>query len=439
MLQTDEQVRIIASYLKPPEPGEAPPDTSQLDPVQFSGNWAPIAHLIKRGMIGPEITKILDPEQLRAVSGSGIIDTDTLTRALLAKRWTLLGIDTLLQPPRPPTYLLADMIRLPSLTVVYGAPGTLKSMLLMDLAVCVAGGGPWLDPLPTAGKGGHYLTKQGPVLFVDCDNGQNRLKERFGALYRGHNPTGTLPLSAISLANPPIDLLRSTPGEINADTQSLKVQIEDLGACMVVIDNLGTISGGAEENSSEMVAIMANLRYVAEATGAAVFVIHHARKGGSNGGREGDRLRGHSSIEASLDLALLVERELNNVTIQSTKTRDDPVKPFEVVWTFDKDATGALDKARFWHVKNTEEKASEYVTIGRDLAEFLDTLDAPVTQGDLRKAIRAGYDCGDKAARLAIDWAEQDGQILGVKQGTRPNATLHYSAVSTEPTAAKLW
>jgi len=85
---------------------------------------------------------------------------------------------------------------------------------------------------------------------VDCDNGKNRLQERFGALCRGHNLTSEPPLSAISLANPPIDLLRNVPGEVNADTQSLRVQIQDLGACMVVIDNLGTVSGGAEENSS---------------------------------------------------------------------------------------------------------------------------------------------------------------------------------------------
>jgi len=190
---------------------------------------------------------------------------------------------------------------------------------------------------------------------------------------------------------------------------------------------------------------MANLRDIAEHTGAAVFVIHHARKGGSNGGREGDRLRGHSSIEASLDLALIVEREADNVVIQSTKTRDDPVKPFEVVWTYDKDQAGALDKACFWHVKQAEEKASEHVTIGRDLAEFLDTLTPPITQTALRRAICSEYaDCSDKTARRAIEWAEQNGQIVGDRQGNATNAPIHYRAVSPDETAsqaktASLW
>jgi RecA-family ATPase len=74
-----------------------------------------------------------------------------------------------------------------------------------------------------------------------------------------------------------------------------------------VIDNLGTASGGADENSAQMIGVMAGLRQIAEEGELAVLVIHHKSKG--DGVRADDSLRGHSSIESAVDLALVVERE----------------------------------------------------------------------------------------------------------------------------------
>ncbi len=46
---------------------------------------------------------------------------------------------------RPPIqYIAGALFEVPSLNIVYGAPGTLKSFLLQDLAVCVAAGQEWL-------------------------------------------------------------------------------------------------------------------------------------------------------------------------------------------------------------------------------------------------------------------------------------------------------
>ena len=64
---------------------------------------------------------------------------------------------------------------------------------------------------------------------------------------------------------------------------------------------------------------MAHLRQLSERVDGVVIPIHHQRKDHGNGGRAGDRLRGHSSIEAAVDLALLVEREevSSEITIKS--------------------------------------------------------------------------------------------------------------------------
>jgi hypothetical protein len=106
---------------------------------------------------------------------------------------------------------------------------------------------------------------------------------------------------------------------------------------MIVIDNLGTVSGGVDENSPQMKAVMSNLRRLADVTGAAVIVIHHQRKSNGFKGRVGDTLRGHSSIEAALDLALLVERDEesgDSIKVKSTKTRNVEVMPFSATFIY---------------------------------------------------------------------------------------------------------
>ena len=117
------------------------------------------------------------------------------------------------------------------------------------------------------------------------------------------------------------------PSLIASDVDVMKAMIhyvrDDIKAGLVNCDNLGLITGDVEENSAQMAQVMGFLRILTEVTGAAVILIHHQRKGGAGSSRPGDALRGHSSIEASLDLALHVAREPGSqeIVIQSTKTR----------------------------------------------------------------------------------------------------------------------
>ncbi len=48
-----------------------------------------------------------------------------------------------------------------------------------------------------------------------------------------------------------------------------------------------------------MAKITSSFRSISEDCEAAIIPIHHARMVGSNAERDGDRLRGHSSIEAA--------------------------------------------------------------------------------------------------------------------------------------------
>ncbi len=219
--------------------------------------------------------------------------------------------------PRPPLpYLVSDIIFYPSCNIMYGGPGSLKSMILADLALCVAAGLPWL-----AGEdgGGGYATIQSPVIWIDFDNGRRRSHERFDAIGQGHSIHPGAPFAYFTMPRPQLDLTSFSQGN------GLLQLVMAHKARLLIIDNLGLTIGDAEENSGEMAGVMGNLRSIAEDAECAVVMVHHQRKssGATEGARKGETLRGHSSIEASLDLALLVERKdgEDNVTIYPTKVR----------------------------------------------------------------------------------------------------------------------
>ena len=240
----------------------------------------------------------------------------------------------------PIKYVAGNLFSASSVNVVYGAPGSMKSFVLADLMIHVVTGIPWLQPLP--GKGGQSIpVTKGNCIWVDFDNGVRQTHDRFKALGQALEVPMNAPLYYFSMPEPRLDAGDKT------QIEKLAENIKERNVILVVIDNLGTICGKADENSAEMVTIFANLRGLAEETGAAIIIIHHRRK--SSGGREGDALRGHSSIEASLDLALLVEREGNSKTIniRPTKVRGSDVAPFSAIFTFQHDDLGQLQKAQF--------------------------------------------------------------------------------------------
>lgn len=246
--------------------------------------------------------------------------------------------------PQPPTeYIIDKFIEAGSLNIVYGAPSTLKSMLLADLCAAVVSGNDWLAG--ATGRGQGYIATHTGVLWVDTDNGRRRTDARFGAIARHYGLDKKCPLTYLSMPNPP---LNGTDSEL---MQNFGAWVKnDVGAGLIVIDNLGLVRGDTEENNASMAQVMANFRAISEDSGAAVCLIHHDRKGGANGSRAGDALRGHSSIEASIDLALRVTREYgsNRVSLQSTKTRgvDVPLTHAEFCYTHIP-GTNDLDTACF--------------------------------------------------------------------------------------------
>lgn len=249
-------------------------------------------------------------------TGDDILDSDNP----ILDGWELFGLATAYEERPPVKEIVRGVLSEASLNIVFGAPGSLKSMILADMCACIVAGRPWLEAMPdTIAPMEPLPTAQGAVLWVDFDNGRRRTHDRIGAVGRAYGLPADAPFRYTSMPDPWLNATK------RIQLLHLTRLIEKQHITAVVFDNLGLIIGDAEENSADMAPVMGNLRWLADTTGAALTLIHHQRKSGSGDDsiRKGETLRGHSSIEASLDFALHVDRkDGDQVLLTPTKTRD---------------------------------------------------------------------------------------------------------------------
>jgi len=334
--------------------------------------------------------------------------------------WDIYTLTDAYREREPLVYVVDDLFCLPSLNIVYGSPGCLKSMLLADMALCVAAGIPWLDSPPTARN--QVIAKPTvsvPVLWLDFDNGTRRTHDRIDALASARELAADQ-TSFYYVSMPAPWLCADDPQNVS----SLASLALEKSTGMIIIDNLGTVSGDAEENTSDMVQVFANLRHLAEKANCAVIIVHHQRKSTGFKSRDGESLRGHSSIEGAIDLALLVERHEKSpdVSIKSTKTRGTDVAPFGATFAYDhKPGTTELEKARFFGIP-VEDK-SKMGRARRAVFTVLDSIEIEPNKGQLIAQAKGvcesedGPQVGRQYIRDAITAMIQQKMLLEIEGG----------------------
>lgn len=291
--------------------------------------------------------------------------------------------------PRPPIqYLVAGLFPVPSVNLIYGAPGSLKSMLLVDLAACIVSGRPWLEPVPGAGNMAGLATMAAPCAWVDLDNGVRRTHDRFEAVGRAYNLPANVPLHYVSMPQGGLQLDSAKQAEQLAESLVL------IGASALFIDNLSTVKGAADE-LKDMTNVMQNLRWIAEWANVSIQAVHHQRKSNGMKSREGETIRGHSSIEANIDVGILVDRgdtQSLAVDIRATKTRgatfDERGATFSFAWH---PGTKELETARFYGVQASLRNSPKAQEAAEIEDAILDALQSAGAQNMSQLATATGY------------------------------------------------
>lgn len=210
-----------------------------------------------------------------------------------------------------PSWIIKHVLPEAELVVLYGASGSGKTFMALDMAGCIARGLPW------RGK----KTKQGRVVYIAAE-GAGGFRNRMQA-YAQHN---TLDLASLN-----IGVINAAPNfleKIDALDVARSIKASG-GADVVVVDTFAQVMPGGNENAGEdMGKAMAHCKGIHRATGAVVILIHHAGKDSSKGAR------GWSGLRAAADAELEVIRTPTGRMLRLSKQKDGED---ELEWGFDLD------------------------------------------------------------------------------------------------------
>ena len=222
-------------------------------------------------------------------------------------------------PRSPREAIVENLLYAGNVAVFFGDAGSKKSISINDLGVCVALGAPWLK----------FQTKQGRVLWIDEDNGEDETLERLERSGRGHNVTDA-PLEFISMAG--IDAGNKK------QMADLERKIADDDIKLVVIDAWQDVIGGRDEDkSNEMQPLLANLRNIAERTKCVIIIIHHANKAKG--------YRGSTALKGKVDLMIEVTAQGDNINFTVEKARQKSPGNFSAIVKFETDKTYLLENS----------------------------------------------------------------------------------------------
>lgn len=212
--------------------------------------------------------------------------------AVSTERFKLLtGADVRALPV--PQWRIKGVLPAQGLAALYGPSASGKSFLALDMAAAIACGRTWF---------GHKVSPA-PAVYVALE-GEAGFKLRVQAWERHHEQ---------SLPNDLQIVLQ--PFKLEADVDDL-AKVIPKGA-VVFIDTLNRAAPTADENSSkDMGAILEQAKRLQALTAGLVIVVHHTGKDIARG------LRGHSSLLAALDAAIVVSRNSDSREWLIAKSKD---------------------------------------------------------------------------------------------------------------------
>ena len=198
-------------------------------------------------------------------------------------------------------YRVRGVLPARGLAAIYGASGSGKSFLAMDLAFSLANGrASWFG----------LALREAPVVYVALE-GQGGLQRRVLA-WEAHN----------QLLHPHNVVFKDSNFSLctDGDASELAREVTDLFpfGCVIFIDTLNQAAPGADENgSSDMGVILSSAQRLSREANALVILIHHSGKDRSKG------MRGHSSLFAAMDAVIEVTSSASGRSWCVSKAKDD--------------------------------------------------------------------------------------------------------------------
>lgn len=196
--------------------------------------------------------------------------------------------DLLAQSFSPLEFLVDELMALGHLVVLAGRPKSGKTWLVLQLAMCIDMGRPFLE----------QKTRKAKVLYIALEDSKRRVYQRAKMLKWQPEQASIV-----------FDIARFDGADGLPGPGLTQIANEAETYDLIIIDTLiATLSGQANENdNAQMGAIINRLAQIAHETDTAILLVHHTGKSFSDD--VFNTLRGASAIRGGYDVGLLLERK----------------------------------------------------------------------------------------------------------------------------------
>jgi hypothetical protein len=234
------------------------------------------------------------------------------------------GVETFLKDEEKIEWLCEPLVAKKTIGFTVGLPETMKTWLLIDLAIeCARGGGTWLNRFPV---------KAGRVLFIDQERFKGETQRRFRAVLKQKK------LDPAAL-NDTLYIRCGTTTRINMQSSydALKKEIADIRPDLVIVDSFATFHTCDENNRQSIQDVLERTKQLRNEFGCSFIFIHHENKYAFNAKKE-DRepsiaeMAGSVAIPAAAEFVLTVRRQdpLSSFVHHTKSTLAATVPPFLV-------------------------------------------------------------------------------------------------------------
>ena len=224
------------------------------------------------------------------------------------------SLDSLARERRQIDWLVKDVVECGTHAMLFGPPESGKTLVLFDIAYCVATGKKWRN----------RRVKQGAVFYL-CGEGHGGLGRR-AAAWRTQNGIPEDEDYPIYCSELPVSLLDNDASERVCAEINAMCDVLEVSPVLVAIDTLARNFGPGDENSAtDMGKVISNIdNYLIKELGAGVITNHHTGLGSQ------ERARGSSAMLGALDNCYRIAKDEHGlIQMDCTKSKDfQPPNPF---------------------------------------------------------------------------------------------------------------
>lgn len=317
----------------------------------------------------------------------------------------LISFETIMTEPLPPVnWEVEPFIATGDRVVLYGEFGSMKSWLLLHLALHVAAGRPWLGRFP--------IPKVRRVLYIDEEMNERTLRRRIKRLGSGAG------LDSVALEFRAMSRVGVTFDALGAQALLAALKASQFDPDIIIVESLRRVLVGSENDAKDVSAFWGNVQPILRA-GKTLVISHHMRKPsalGNNAPR--DRASGSTDILAGADAGFSVQRlSKDAVVVECVKLREaEEADPF-VVSLSEHEAGGPVEMCFEGSKKEFEELGTKVEKAMFLAKTFLAALPARTAKtGDIIAQLKA-HGVAEKTSERALAQLGKVGGLHKVGHG----------------------